>query len=152
MRSKCKFRNATCRDCNTRGHIARACRKNGVNALCAEGELTEEPLFEEDELVMVYDVNSISRAEISVPLKIQNNDCNMQLDTGCALSLAPMSFFKRVCPDVDMQPTNVVLSTCSGETVRPLGEAYVKFEYSGLQHSLPLLVVQEGTSALFGRN
>ena len=86
-----------------------------------------------------------------MPLKIQNN-CSMQLDTGCTLSLAPMSFFKRVCPDVDMQPTNVVLSAYTGETVRPLGEAYVKVEYSGLQHSLPLLVVQEGTSALFGRN
>lgn len=31
-------------------------------------------------------------------------------------------------------------------------EAYVKAEYSGLQHSLPFLVVQEGTSALFGWN
>ena len=152
VRSKCKFRNATCRNCNTRGHIARACRKNGVNAVCVEEEATEEPLLEEDELYMVYDVNAISRSEISVPLKIQNNNCSMQLDTGCALSLAPMSFFKRVCPDVDMQPTNVLLSTPTGETVHPLGEAYVKVEYSGLQHSLPLLVVQEGTSALFGRN
>ena len=120
--------------------------------MCVEEEATEEPLLEEDELYMVYDVNAISRSEMSVPLKIQNNNCGMQLDTECALSLAPMSFFKRVCPDVDVQPTNVVLSTYTGETVRPLGEAYVKVEYSGLQHSLPLLVVQEGTSALFGRN
>jgi len=76
----------------------------------------------------------------------------MQLDPGYALSLAPVSFFKRVCPDVDTQPTNVVLSTYTGETMHPLGEAYVKVEYSGLQHSLPFLVVQEGTSALFGWN
>ena len=67
---KCKFRNATCRNCNTRGHIARACRKNGVNGVCAEGELTEGPLFEEDELFMVYDANAISTAKISVPLKV----------------------------------------------------------------------------------
>ena len=113
--------------------------------MCAEGELTEDPFFEEDKLFMVYDVNAISRAESSMPLKIQNNACNMQVDTGCALSLALMSFFKRVCP-------NVVLSTYTGETVRLLGEAHVKVEYSGLQHSVPLLVVQEGTSALFGRN
>ena len=111
--------------------------------MCAEGELTKELLFEEDELFLVYGVNAIPRVEISVSLKIQNHYCNMQLDTGCALSLAPMSFFKRVCPDVDMQPTNVVLSTYTGETVRPLGEAYVKVEYSGLQHSLPLLLVQD---------
>ena len=101
---------------------------------------------------MVYDMNAISRSEISVPLKIQNNNCSMQLDTGCALSLAPMSFFKRVCPGVDMQPSNVLLSTYTGEIVRTLGETFVKVEYSGLQHSLPLLEVQEGTSALFGRS
>ena len=71
VRSKCKFRNATCRNCNTRGHTARACSgKNGVNAVCVEEEVTEEPLLEEDELYMVYDVNAISRSEISVPLKI----------------------------------------------------------------------------------
>lgn len=79
-------------------------------------------------------MNAISRAESSVLSKIQNNDFNMQLDPGCALALAPMSFFKRVCPDVDMQPTNMILSTYTGEFVRHLGEAYVKVEYSGLQH------------------
>ena len=76
----------------------------------------------------------------------------MQLDSGCTLFLAPMSFFERVWPDVDMQPTNVVLSTYIGETVHPLGEAYMNMEYLGLQCSLPLLVVQEGTSAVFRRN
>ena len=116
-RSNCRFRNATFRNCSTKGHIARACRKNGVNAVCGEGELTKGPLFEEDELFLVYDVNAISRAEISDPLKIPNNDSNILLDTGCVLSLAPMSSFKRVYPDVDMQPTNVVLSTYTGETV-----------------------------------
>ena len=99
--------------------------------MCFEDELTEEPLLEEDELYMVYDVNAISRSEISVPLKIQNNDCSMQLDTGCALSLAPMCFFKRLCPDVDMTPTSVVLFTYTDETVHPLEEAYVKVEYLG---------------------
>ena len=51
-----------------------------------------------------------------------------------------------------MKSTNVVLSTYTGETVRPLGEAHVKVEYMGSQHTLPLLIVHEGTGALFGRN
>ena len=51
-----------------------------------------------------------------------------------------------------MKPSNVVLSTYTGETVRPLGEAHVSVEYMGSQHTLPLLVVREGTTALFGRN
>ena len=39
----------------------------GVNDVCVEDELTKELLVEEDELFMVYDVNTISRSEISVP-------------------------------------------------------------------------------------
>lgn len=76
----------------------------------------------------------------------------MQLDTGCALSLAPLSFLKEVCSDVTLKPTNVVLSTYTGETVHPLREAFVNVEYSGTQYSLPLLFVQEGSCASFGRN
>ena len=96
LRSKCKFRNAVCRNCNTRGHIPRVCKKGGVNAMCIEEESPEEQLSDEDELFVVYDVNAMVRSEISVPLKIENNDCHMQLDTGCALSLAPATLFKEV--------------------------------------------------------
>ena len=69
MQSKCKFRNITCRNCNTRGPIACACKKNGVNAVCVEEGATREPLLEKDELYKVYDVNAIPRSEISVPFK-----------------------------------------------------------------------------------
>ena len=41
--------------------------------------------------------------------------------------------------------TNVVLSTSTGETVHPLGDAFVNVEYSGSQYSLPLLIVREGS-------
>ena len=73
LRSKCKFRNAVCRNCNTRGHISRVCKKGGVNAMCICAMLSDE-----DELFVVYDVNAMVRTEISVPLKIENNDCHMQ--------------------------------------------------------------------------
>ena len=55
--------------------------------MCIEEESPEEQLSDEDELFVVYDVNAMVRSEISVPLKIENNDCHMQLDTGCAPSL-----------------------------------------------------------------
>ena len=117
-----------------------------------EEEPPQEQLSEEDELYVVYDVHAMSSSEISVPLKIEDQDCLMQLDTGCTLSLAPITFVKQVCPDIEMKSTNVVLSTYTGETVRPLGEAHVKVDYMRSQQPLPLLIVHEGTSALFGRN
>ena len=111
VRSKCKFRNAVCRHCKLRGHIARVCKKGGVNVMGFEEEPPQEQLSEEDELYVVYDVHAMSRSEMSVPLKIEDQDCLMQLDTGCALSLAPITFVKQVCPDIEMKSTNVVLST-----------------------------------------
>ena len=116
-RYKCRFRNAVCHSCNGSGHIARICKKSGVNAMCVEEEFPEEQVPQEEELYVVYDVNAMS--EISVPLKIENNDCLMQLDTGCALSLAPLCSIKEVCPDVTLKPTNMVLATYTGETVHP---------------------------------
>ena len=40
-----------------------------------EEEFPEEQVPEEEELYVVYDVNATSKSEISVPLKIENNDC-----------------------------------------------------------------------------
>ena len=62
-----------------------------------------------------------------------------------------MSFLKTVCPDVQLKSANVALSTYTGETVRPLGEAFVHVQHSGWQRFPPLLVVEGGSSALFGR-
>lgn len=51
-----------------------------------------------------------------------------------------MSFFKTVCSYVDLKPT--ALSTYTGETVRPLGEAFVHVQHSGWQRFPPLLVAE----------
>lgn len=110
-------------------------------------EPPQEQLSEEDELHVVYDVHAMSRSEISVPLKIEDQDCLTQLDTGCELSFAPITFVKELCPDIEMKSTNVVLSTGeTGETVRPLGVAHVKVEYMGSQHTL--LIAKESQSYL----
>ena len=51
-----------------------------------------------------------------------------------------MSFLKTVCSYVELKPT--APSTHTGETMRPLGEAFVHVQHSG----------EGGKSALFGRN
>ena len=103
-------------------------------------------------LFILYDVNAMCKCEISVPLKIENEDCLMQLDTGCALSPSPLIVLKQVCPEAKVKPTRVVLSKYTGETVHPLREVHVKVEYRGSQDTLPLLILHEGTTALFGQN
>ena len=44
------------------------------------------------------------------------------------------------------------LSTYTGEKIQPLGQINVNVTYAGTQHSLPLLVVPQGSGVLFERN
>ena len=76
----------------------------------------------------------------------------MQLDTGCALSLAPMTFYEKFCSHIPLTPTAVKLSTYTGEKIQPLGKINVTVTYAGTEYSLPLLVVPQGCGALCGRN
>ena len=62
------------------------------------------------------------KSEISVPLKIENQECSLQLDTGCSLSLAPQTFYEQFCSHIPLKPTAVRLSTNTGEKVQPLGQ------------------------------
>ena len=117
-----------------------------------EQRLDSDAVFSEEELFIVFDVNSLFTSEISVPLQIENEECCMQLDTGCALSLATVTFYEKFCSHIPLTPTAVKLSTYTGEKIQPLGKINVTVTYAGTEYSLPLLVVPQGSGALFGRN
>ena len=76
----------------------------------------------------------------------------MQLDTGCAVTIVPKSFYDRYGDGSELKPTSVVLNTYSGEKLYPLGKVDVQVGYENKIYTLPLIVTQEGTTPLFGRN
>ncbi|CAB4000179.1 Retrovirus-related Pol poly from transposon [Paramuricea clavata] len=151
-RAQCRFRNVVCSRCKRTGHIARVCKRGNMQNNFVEQKLSSDDVFLEEELFTVFDVNSLYKSEISVPLKIENQECSLQLDTGCALSLAPQTFYEQFCSHIPLKPTAVRLSTYTGEKIQPLGQINVNVTYAGTQHSLPLLVVPQGSGVLFGRN
>ena len=93
-RNQCRFRKVVCSRCKRRGHIARVCKKGNMENNRVEQRLDSDAVFSEEDLFTVFDVNSLSTSEISVPLQIENEECCMQLDNGCALSLAPVTFYE----------------------------------------------------------
>ena len=151
-RNQCRFRNVVCSRCKRTGHIARVCKKGNTQNNRVEQRLDSDAVFLEEDLFTVFDVNSLFTSEISVPVQIENEECCMQLDTGCALSLAPMAFYEKFCSHIPLTPTAVKLSTYTGEKIQPLGKINVTVTYAGTKYSLPLLVVPQGCGALFGRN
>ena len=151
-RAQCKYRNVICSRCKRPGHIARVCKKDNMQNNSVEQKLDSDEVFLAEELYTLFDVNSLFTSEISVPVVIENEECFMQLDTGCALSLDPKNFYDQFLSHIPLKPTAVKLSTYTGEKIQPLGQATVKVSYAGIQHSLPLLVVPHGSGPLFGRN
>ena len=150
QRDNCRHRDKTCNKCKKKGHLAKVCRQRNVNTV---DKVSVDEVSDNDcGMFTIYDVNTVSQRDISVPLKIENNDVKMQLDTGCAFSIIPKRFYDQYCANVPLSPTTVVLSTYTGEQIHPLGEATVKVTYSGTEYALPLIVVPRGSTALFGRN
>ncbi|CAB4043277.1 uncharacterized protein K02A2.6-like, partial [Paramuricea clavata] len=148
-RTQCRFRNVVCSRCKRTGHIARVCKRGNMLNNFVEQKLSSDDVFLEEELFTVFDVNSLYKSET---LKIENQECSLQLDTGCALSLAPQTFYEQFCSHIPLKPTAVRLSTYTGEKIQPLGQINVIVTYAGTRHSLPLLVVPQGSGVLFGRN
>jgi hypothetical protein len=110
---------------------------------------TESDLYTLNASCSDMHVNQVSQcSSITVPVQIQGQNTEMQLDTGCALSLARKSFVEKYCSDVLVTPTDVVMTTYSGEKLYPLGSVDVNVDYDGKQYKLPLVVLKEGVTPL----
>ena len=149
-RSECRFKNAVCKKCSKKGHIAIVCRQRSVHAVDDANESFSECSTD----LYTLNVHTVTdHSQISVPLQMQGQSVSMQLDTGCAVTIVPKSFYDKYCTNVELQSTDIVLNTYSGEKLYPLGKVDVDIVYENSSYSsLPLIVTQEGTTPLFGRN
>ena len=151
-RKNCNYRDKVCHSCNRKGHIAKVCKKAGVNSMQPDHDYPQDHSDLKGDMYTIFDLNNVSTQDIKVPLKIEGLPTEMQLDTGCAFTLAPKSFYDKFCSHIPLKPTEVVLSTYTGEKINPLGEVKVDVEYGNSIYPLPLLILNTGTTPLFGRN
>ena len=84
---------------------------------------------------------------------MNNQSLTMEVDTGAAVALAPESAVAALLPSSELQPTNVVLKTYTGELIPVKGMLSVTVKY-GQQtfRNLKLLVVQGSGPSLMGQD
>ena len=114
-----KHRDNVCHLCNRKGHIAKVIGKTGVHSV--KPDSLEDHSYLEGDMYTIFELNNVSTPDIKVSLKIEGLPAEMQLDTGCAFTLAPKYFCGKFCSHLPLKPTEVILTTYTGEKIKPLG-------------------------------
>ena len=88
-----------------------------------------------------------------VQFQINGRPLKMEVDTGAAVSVAPESALDAMLSSTELEPTNVVLRTYTGEQIPVRGVLPVSVTYGGRSYpGLRLLVVQGSGPCLMGRD
>ncbi|XP_077180345.1 uncharacterized protein LOC143831150 [Paroedura picta] len=173
VHSMCRFRDATCRVCGKKGHIARACRSEpdsashpvaGENAYrqprAAQGnrgqrEVTSRQRRLETNSTRTVILNSTRngpKEKIRLRVSIEGAPCTMELDTGSSLSIISNATLKRLCPHggPPLRPLPYIVKDYMGGRVpiKGVGDFHVCFrDFAG---KLPLVIVEGERTSLLG--
>ena len=179
---RCYFKTQQCRSCGKRGHIAKVCKasekpEKGValetqkwkprpfpkrqQAGHRAGYVGCDPCEVPDSLDILEDSRDLfavkvaeGAAESAIMLEPEVDDVTlpMELDTGASVSLISQKVWKEYLPKAELQKSDTLLKTYTGEKLHVLGELQVLVKYNGQEQQLPLLVVAERGPSLWGRN
>ena len=89
---------------------------------------------------------------IQVPVKINDVSINMELDTGCRMSVIPFELYKKHFSNCQLKETSVVLNTYTQEPVYPKGTIDVTLTYLNHDYCLELFVMDGKGPVLMGRS
>ena len=76
----------------------------------------------------------------------------MELDTGSAVNVMPMDMLQKYLCDVELKPSDTILKTYTGESVKPVGKAQIHVKLQEQKKVLQLFVVKEEKNALLGQS
>ncbi|GFX44478.1 LYR motif-containing protein 4 [Trichonephila clavipes] len=120
---ECKHKNTQCRNCLKNGHLAKVCR--------SKRNETVKQIESCSEIVPVNSVKSPRHARDKILLEIfvEGNKCLFELDTGAAISCMNVNEFKKLCPDVAIKPTKLLLRNFDNSMITSAGQAMVQIQY-----------------------
>lgn len=136
----CYAKNLKCTNCNREGHLKKVCFKTAeINKVDEEDNVQ----FENVHTIHSLQSNDTNISKYKINLFIDKAPCTMELDTGAALSIISYDKFKRICPQKQLEKTQIKLRTYMGEIIKPEGVCKVLVNYEDQKHKLPLYVIRK---------
>lgn len=168
----CRFKNAECRNCKKKGHLARVCRSRApnsaatgtnlvradrlVNHASGSSELVEASISVQaidDDLTAETTQSQVLQIQPSVTVRVRVNGvpATFEVDTGASVSLMSLTTWKQ-SQSQPLQNTPLKLSTYTGASIAVAGMAVVDVEHANHKSKLPLYIVEGDGPTLLGRN
>ena len=163
---ECYFKDQYCRNCGKKGHVKRVCRgkpiKQNSPAKPHSSKKKQQPRVhkvqnqsDSEDTFASLELHKVSKAHtniIWVTPEVDGKPLQMELDTGSAVSVLPLSKYTTMFKSSKLHPTNTVLKTYTGEKIQPIGVLDVQVKYKEEMQKLSLYVVETKGPALFGRD
>ena len=158
--SGCPFKSSKCYNCGLIGHIKAKCRKSQkgkgskkIHHTAHTGTQQDQLGNQEKEYQLFTCTNRIN--PYVVELRINTTPVSMEIDTGASASVISEAVYKLMSKGEQkpqLQSTDTVLRTYTGEQIPVLGIFNAQVEYAGIKKELPLLVVKGTQPCLLGRD
>ena len=159
---KCRFKDEYCRNCKSKGHIAKVCKKKGLTPRTEQNwrkqsvryvETGDQTPNDQDDEFKVFQISQEKpEPSIMIPVKVNGEDCSMELDTGASVSIMSEEAWKKRFPQAPLEKSAIKLRTYTGEALDIIGQAHVQVAYQDQTANLPLQIIKGKGPSLFGRN
>ena len=150
VKPECPHLSERCSSCKRKGHLSTVCCKKQTKA--GVHVLSDTDDSSTDNESKVYRINVDNNKPITVDVLINHKKVNMEIDTGAKLSIISRVVYDKLPDKPELQHSETVLKTYSGEKIIPAGEIEVKVEYNDQILTLPLIVAPGKTVPLLGRD
>lgn len=154
---KCRFKHEDCRNCNSKGHIVKVCKKKAP-ASRPEQNWRKQPVRyleiddpapnnHDDEFKLFQISEEKPEPSIMIPVKVNGEECSMELDTGASVLIMSEEAWRKRFPTAPLEESQIKLRTYTGEALDIIGQANVQVTYQDQIANLPLRSSKEKDQA-----
>ncbi|KAL3999170.1 nuclear receptor co-repressor 2 [Sarotherodon galilaeus] len=143
---QCPAYGKQCKNCGKMNHFARMCRSRKVHTVADEATDQQASLF-----IGAVNAKTQTRTdEWTVEMKIGRKPVKFKLDTGAQANVVPYSLLRRIGNKQMLRPTNVRLSTYTGDKMAVKGKCTWAVKYKKKSFVLEFIVVKSETKPILG--